>query len=113
HGEEVTTNFFPTLGVQPQLGRGFRPEEESPGHANVAVLSDASWRTHFQAGRDTLGKSIMLDGEPHTIVGVMPAAFDPAVELWVPAVLDPSNHNAFRQVIGRMAPGATVARARA
>ncbi len=113
HGEEVTTNFFPTLGVQPQLGRGFRPEEESPGHANVAVLSDAFWRTHFQAGRDTLGKSIMLDGEPHTIVGVMPAAFDPAVELWVPAVLDPSNHNAFRQVIGRMAPGATVARARA
>jgi putative ABC transport system permease protein len=113
HGEEVTTNFFATLGVQPQLGRAFRPEEERPGHANVALLSDAFWRGHFQAGRDALGKSIVLDGEPHTIVGVMPGGFDPTVELWVPAVLDPASHNAFRQVIGRLAPRATVARAKA
>ena len=112
HGQEVTTNFFATLGVQPQLGRGFRPEEGSAGHTGVAVLSDTFWRRHFRASGDALGKSITLDGEPHTIVGVMPAAFDPAVELWVPAVLDPSGHNAFRQVIGRLAPGQTVARAR-
>jgi len=113
HGEEVTANFFATLGVQPQLGRGFRPEEESASHANVAVLSDGFWRAHFHAAGDVPGKSIVLDGEPHTIVGVMPSGFDPAVELWVPAVLDPSGHNAFRQVIGRLAPGATVARAKA
>jgi predicted permease len=112
HGQEVTTNFFATLGVQPQLGRGFRPEEVSAGHADVAVLSDAFWRRHFRASRDALGKSITLDGQPHTVVGVMPATFDPAVELWVPAVLDPSGHNAFRQVIGRLTPGQTVARAR-
>ena len=114
HGQEVTTNFFATLGVQPQLGRGFRPEEESPAGAKVAVLSDAFWRSHFQAGRDALGKSMVLDGEPHMIVGIMPAGFDPTVELWVPAVLDPNNHHtAFRQVIGRLAAGATVARAKA
>src|ERR1039458_10359435 len=54
------------------------------------------------------------DGEPHMIVGVMPAGFDPAVELWVPAVLEPNNHHiAFRQVIGRLAAGATVTRAEA
>jgi putative ABC transport system permease protein len=113
HGQEVTTNFFATLGVQPQLGRGFRPEEGSAGHADVAVLSDAFWRRHFRGSGDALGKSITLDGEPHTIVGVMPAAFDPTVELWVPAVLDPSGHNAFRQVIGRLAPGETAVRAKA
>jgi putative ABC transport system permease protein len=113
HGQEVTANFFTTLGVQPRLGRGFRPEEESPAGAKVAVLSDSFWRNHFQAARDTLGKSIVLDGQPYTIVGVMPAGFDHAVEMWVPAVLDPRNHNAFRQAIGRLAPGATVARAKA
>ena len=114
HGEQVTTNFFATLGVQPQLGRGFLPEEESPSGAKVAVLSDGFWRAHFQSGRDALGKSIALDGEPHTIVGIMPAGFDPALELWVPAVLEPNNqHIAFRQVIGRLAAGATVTRAEA
>ncbi len=114
HGEQVTTNFFATLGVQPQLGRGFLPEEESPAGPKVAVLSDAFWRAHFQAARDAPGKSIVLDGEPHTIVGIMPAGFDPAVELWVPAVLEPNNHHiAFRQVIGRLAAGATVPRAKA
>jgi putative ABC transport system permease protein len=114
HGQEVTTNFFATLGVQPQLGRGFRPEEESPAGAKVTVLSEAFWRAHFQAGRDVLGKSITLDGVPHTIVGVMPAGFNPGEELWVPAVLDPDNHHiAFRQAIGRLAAGATVARAKA
>jgi putative ABC transport system permease protein len=114
HGQEVTTNFFATLGVQPQLGRGFRPEEESPAGAKVAVLSNSFWRAHFAAGQEALGKSIVLNGQPHTIVGVMPAGFDPAQELWVPAVLEPDNHHiAFRQVIGRLAAGATVARAKA
>ena len=113
HGQEVTTNFFATLGVQPQLGRGFRPEEESPAAPKVAVLSDTFWRTHFQGGRDVLGKSITLDGVPRTIVGVMPAGFDPIQELWLPAVLEPDNHHiAFRQVIGRLAAGATLARAK-
>jgi putative ABC transport system permease protein len=114
HGQEVTTNFFATLGVQPQFGRGFRAEEESPAAPKVAVLSDSFWRTHFQAGRDVLGKSITLDGVPHTIVGVMPAGFNPTDEMWVPAVLEPDNHHiAFRQAIGRLAAGATVARAKA
>jgi len=114
HGQAVTTNFFATLGVQPQLGRGFLPDEESPAGPKVAVLSDAFWHAHFPAGRDALGKSIFLNGEPRTIVGVMPAGFNPTEELWVPAVLEPNNHHiAFRQVIGRLAAGTTVARAKA
>jgi putative ABC transport system permease protein len=114
HGQEVTANFFATLGVQPQLGRGFRPQEELPAGAKVAALGNSFWRAHFQAGRDVLGKAILLNGEPHTIVGVMPAGFDPAVELWVPTILEPNNHHiAFRQVIGRLAAGATVGRGKA
>ncbi|HTT63923.1 MAG TPA: ABC transporter permease [Bryobacteraceae bacterium] len=114
HGQEVTTNFFDTLGVQPQLGRGFLPEEGSAARAHVAVLGNAFWLAHFAGGRDVLGKRIVLDGEPHTVVGVMPAGFDPTSELWIPAVLDPNNHHiAFRQVIGRLAPRATLAHARA
>jgi putative ABC transport system permease protein len=114
HGEEVTTNFFDTLGVQPKLGRGFQSAEESPAAPKVVILSDTFWRAHFQASRDVLGKSITLDGQPRTIVGVMPAGFDPMTEMWIPAVLQPDNHHiAFRQAVGRLAPGATVARAKA
>ena len=114
HGQEVTANFFATLGVGPRLGRSFLTEEESRGRSKVAILSDTFWRAHFEGSRDVLGKTIILDGEPHTIVGVMPPGFDPAQELWVPAVLDPTNnHIAFREVIGRLAPGVTVARAKA
>jgi putative ABC transport system permease protein len=97
----------------PDSGAAFGPKRSRPAGEKVAVLSDSFWRKHFQAAPDTLGKSIALDGEPHTIVGVMPGGFDHAVELWVPAVPDPGNHNAFRQAIGRLAPGATVARAKA
>ena len=114
HGEQVTTNFFATLGVQPQLGRGFLPQEESPAGAKTAVLGDGFWRAHFQGARVALGKSIVLDGEPHTIVGVMPPGFQPGMDLWVPAALEPNNHHiAFRQAIGRLAPDATVSRAKA
>jgi len=114
HGEQVTANFFTTLGVQPQLGRGFRPEEEAADRSHVAVLSDSFWRAHFHAEAGALGKTIVLDGEPHTVIGVMPAGFDPATELWVPAVLDAANdHIAFRNLFGRLAPGATAARAKA
>jgi putative ABC transport system permease protein len=114
HGQQVTTNFFDTLGVQPRLGRGFRPEEESPAAPKAAILSDTFWRAHFQSSPEALGKSIILDGEPYTIIGVMPAGFDPTVELWAPAILEPDNHHiAFRQAIGRLAVGATVARAKA
>ncbi len=114
HGQQVTTNFFDTLGVRPRLGRGFLPAEESPASAPVAIISDTFWRAHYQGGGDVLGKTITLDSQPHTIVGVMPPGFDPTVELWVPAILEADNHHiAFRQVIGRLAPGATVARAKA
>ena len=114
HGQEVTANFFTTLGVQPRLGRGFRMEEESPDRSKVVVLGDQFWRSHFQGSSDALGKSMVLNGEPHTVIGVMPAGFDPQTEMWVPAVLDATNdHIAFRNAFGRLAPGVTVRQAQA
>jgi len=114
HGEQVTANYFATLGIQPQLGRDFRLDEESPAHAHVTILGNALWRSRFNADAAALGKTIVLDGEPHTVIGVMAAGVDPQTELWVPAVLDPTNdHIAFRNAIGRLAAGATIARAKA
>jgi predicted permease len=114
HGEEVTTNFFTALGVQPQLGRGFEADERSADRVGVAILGNQFWRSHFNRESSALGKSIVLNGRPHTIIGIMPAGFDPPTELWIPAVLDPTNnHIAFRNVFGRLAPGVTAARAQA
>jgi putative ABC transport system permease protein len=88
----VTSGFFETLGVQPQLGRTFRPEEEKPGN-HVAILSDAMWRSKFQADPNVLGKSFSLGGKPYTIVGVMPSGFQFPVrptprELWITSAID-------------------------
>jgi len=72
-GLRVSFNFFRTLGVEPARGRDFAPEEEMPGRANEVLLSNALWRTHFGGDRNIVGRVIQLDGEPNTVVGVMPA----------------------------------------
>jgi len=72
NGLVVSQNFFPLLGMQPQLGRNFLPEEDRAGGADAVLLSFAYWTTHYGARADAIGQSITLDGRPHTIVGVMP-----------------------------------------
>lgn len=71
----VADTFFDVFGVKPLLGRTFARGEELPGHNSVAVLSDDVWRHRFQADPEVLGKSLVLDGQAVTIVGVMPAGF--------------------------------------
>ncbi|HEX5435949.1 MAG TPA: ABC transporter permease [Gemmatimonadaceae bacterium] len=97
-GTQVTSEFFETIGVRPELGRTFRPEEELPGADHVVVLSDALWRARFHADPRIVGRTITLDGQPFTVIGVAPRGFDfptgaamPAdfqfperAELWVP-----------------------------
>ena len=98
HGEEpqrvvgarVTEDFFGVFGVQPERGRVFVPEEDRPGAAHVVVLSHRLWTGRLASDPNVLGQSLLLDGEPYTVVGIMPAAFDYArdnEELWVPAAL--------------------------
>ncbi|MGA3238457.1 MAG: ABC transporter permease [Bryobacteraceae bacterium] len=117
HSKAASANLFETLGIAPALGRVFRPEEErAPSRA--AVLSDAYWRSRFDASPTVLGTTVKLDGEAYSIVGVLPAGFhlefvdDP--DLFVP--LDLSGAGANRQrselaVIGRLAPGIGLAAA--
>lgn len=74
-GRFVTASFFSTLGVQPSLGRGFTEAEDHPGGPSVMVLSHALWQRRFGAA-DPIGRTINYNGEPWTVVGVMPAGFD-------------------------------------
>ena len=71
----VTSNFFPLLGVQPLLGRAFLAEEDRPGGNKVAVLSYQLWQTRYGGVNDIINRDILLNGEKHTVVGVMPADF--------------------------------------
>lgn len=84
----VSAGFFDTLGVQPAIGRTFKTGEDVPGAARTVMLSDAVWRNRFGARSGIVGQVIDLDGEPHTVVGVLPRAFifPPVgrVDFWVP-----------------------------
>lgn len=84
----VTDGFFHTLGVQPMLGRDFRPGEDKPGGAKVTILSYATWMERFGGRHDVIGETVSLSGDPFTIVGVLPRDFSFAPrggsEFWVP-----------------------------
>ena len=117
----VGAEFFQVAHAQPALGRVFLPEEDSPGRGQVVVLSDKFWRSHFGAAADVVGRTLTLDGQAYSIVGVMPARFSAkswAVtdrDIWVPlaytddrrAVRD--NHN--DAVAARLKPGVSLAQA--
>jgi predicted permease len=73
NAERVTGNLFPMLGVQPQLGRGFLPEEDQEGRDQVILLSDSLWRRRFHADPAVLRQKLLLNGKPYEVIGVMPA----------------------------------------
>jgi putative ABC transport system permease protein len=119
----VTANFLATLRVQPALGRSFVADETWPHGPLSALLTDSLWRRKFSADRDILGKSIGLDGQAFTVVGVLPAGFqfpDKAAlpECLLALQLPPKVDWAARRlrlvrVIGRLKPSATLSQARA
>ncbi len=113
-GWTVSPNFFHVLGVRPERGRTFAPDEEQGSKDRVVVLSHALWMGSFGGDRGILGKTIKFDGESHTVVGVMPAEFSspfPNAQLWVPwpvraESLAPRGSR-FMRVIARLKPGVT------
>jgi predicted permease len=118
---QVTPSFFSTLGVKPALGRDFLDGEMQSDGPHVAILSDAFWRSEFGADPNIVGHVIRLDGNPATIIGVLPRSFQFApsnsAPLWVPIhqtgdlITRRSLH--WLEVVGRLSPGVSPEQARA
>jgi putative ABC transport system permease protein len=119
-GAAVSDDTFSMLGVQPSLGRTFRPDEDQPGAEKVVVLSDKLWRRRFGADESLIGKPIILGGDSYTVVGVMPAKFKfPIIgdaELWRtlrPALGKGCGRGCVvLRVIAQLKPGVTIEDAR-
>lgn len=116
----VTANFFPVLGVQPLLGRSFINEEDRPGSNKVALLSYQLWQSRYGAIRNIVNKTILLNGEKYTVIGVMPSSFqflENEVRLWVPLALDQeevaNRGGHYLTVIARLKPGVSMSQAQA
>ena len=116
----VTANFFPLFGVQPLIGRSFLPEEDQPGANKVVVISHSLWQSRYGGDRNILNRDIQLNGEKHTVIGVMPAGFqfmEGFVRLWVPLALSPeemaNRGGHYLKVVGRLKPGVELVQAQA
>lgn len=113
HVAQTSWNFFSTLGTQPVLGRGFMPEEDTPGRNAIAVIGYGLWQQLFAGDPQALGSTIRVDGKPLTIIGVAPPGFDypGSTVLWKPAAFSPGNNG--WETIARLKPGIEWPQARA
>lgn len=121
----VSANYFSILKAQPQLGRVFGPEDNGPGIPAVVIVSDGYWRRHLGGDANALGRTLMLDGDPFVLVGVMPPDFrhpgrtvQAEVDMWSPAGFRaapfPEPSRTWRSLAGalaRLKPGVTLAQA--
>ena len=118
----VSEGFFQALGVTAAHGRTFLPEEFTRGNRPVVVLTDGLWTRRFGADPDLVGRNLRLDGQPYTVVGVLPPSFRLGLasrerEVFVPKVFAEYESyvraSSWWQVVGRLRPGVTVAEAEA
>jgi putative ABC transport system permease protein len=115
----VTAGFFDALNVTPLYGRTFLPEEYEPGKGQVIVIGYGLWQRRFGGDPNLVGRQLTLNGQPHTVVGILPPDFQypPGRELWAPR--QPRNSDrqvrggSFIRVVGRLRPGRAVAEAQA
>ncbi len=121
-GASVSAALFPLLRAMPARGRTFQAAEEQPPANRVAILSHAAWQSLFSGDPAAVGRTLILDGNPHEIVGVMPPWFffpDHDAEIWTPHVVplpsrNPNERNVFAfPALARLKPGATVEQAQA
>jgi putative ABC transport system permease protein len=107
----VTSSWFTVQRAQPLLGRTFLNDEDQPGRANVTVLDHAFWLERFGADAGVIGRTIVLDRKPYTVVGVMPADFQPygkhSADVYLPWVLD-ENASTSVEVTARLRPGVSI-----
>ena len=118
-GALIQPGFFEVLGVSPARGRSFTAEEGEEGNDQVVILAHGLWERRFGADPGIVGTSILLDGQSHEVVGIMPPGFDfpQETELWQPLApgqdLREARGSFWLYVVGRLAPDATVERAQA
>ena len=117
-GRGVTANLFSVMGVQPAIGRAFTAEEDRAG-AKLVVLSYGLWQRRYGGDRGIVGRAILMNGEPHEVLGVMPRGFlfpDRLTAFFWPSALDAEvtrRDSHFLQVVARLNPGVTTGKAQA
>lgn len=117
-GASVSSGFFTVLGVTPVLGRNFLAEEDTAGKNRVAILSHGLWSRRFGSDPGLIGRTLTLNGESYTVIGIMPPDFQfpVSVELWTPMAIDLNRverGNHILNVIGRLRPDVTLQSAQA
>jgi predicted permease len=123
-GLQASAALLPALGLQPAIGRGFSPAEDSPGGQHVVLISHAMWQQRFNRDPSVLGQVLTLDGRPYVIIGVLPEAATAfplnQLQIWIPRpaevpFLVPSQLNGggfFFQAVARLRPGVSLTQAR-
>ncbi len=115
----ASSDLFPAMGLVPIAGRTFVPAEDEAGVGRVAIISERLWRSRFNADPALVGRTITLNGDPHTIVGIMPSAMrypSRLTDVWLPVGLfvqgfPPRGAHPGLAAVGRMKPGVTVEQA--
>src|SRR6266481_5600423 len=122
NGRQISAELFSTLRISPVQGRAFRPDEDRPGAAPVAIISYGLWQRDFGGEPSAIGKSLVYDGKPYIVVGIAPAGFqlDGEADVFTPLEprqnTDPRMQNRgarFLRVMGRLQPGFGLAEGRA
>src|ERR1700693_1730201 len=108
-GIHVSQDYFHVFGVAPAMGRTFLPQEDLPGGAKAAVVSNDLWKTRLGGDPSLVGKPLLLGGDPYTVVGILPSGFhpDPPADLFIPLQADPNsiNQGNYLLVAGRLKAG--------
>jgi putative ABC transport system permease protein len=119
-GERVSHEYFQILEISPTLGRGFMPSDDVPKGPLVTIIGHGLWQRRFGENPSIVGQTVVLNGEPHEIIGVMPEGFRPVVndlaEIWRPLqinIANPSRGSITLRAIGRLAEGTSLERAQA
>jgi len=116
-GIHVSAEFFTVFGAAPAIGHVFTTEEDRPGGPKLAVVSYGLWKRRWGADPGVLGRSLVLNSEPYTIIGVLPRSFhsNPPADIWIPLQADPNSQNQgnYLFVAAKLKPGISLDAARA
>ncbi|HUP23768.1 MAG TPA: ABC transporter permease [Thermoanaerobaculia bacterium] len=116
----LTADALDILGARPIVGRAMTEDDSTPGAAKVVLLDHAFWQRRFEADPGVVGRTVLLDREPHEVIGVLPEGFEYVwwgADVWLPLTLDPAatdrSQRTLGHLLGRLRPGVTPDQARA